>query len=51
MRQVFLVYFMKHVDAVCAWSRGFNDDPEGIHSRLIDIAVYAKLGRLIAREG
>lgn len=47
--QVWLVYFMKHVEAAKAFART-GAAPEPIRGRLIDIANYAFLGSLLAEE-
>lgn len=47
--QIWAVYFWKHVCSVLSWAKTGDGGMEGIESRLLDIAVYAKLGRLIAR--
>jgi hypothetical protein len=49
-RQVWYIYFAKHVNAVLAWVKTGKVESEGIEGRLIDIANYAKLGRLIAKQ-
>lgn len=49
--QVWAVYFWKHVCAVLSWAKTGRVESEGIKGRFIDIANYAKLGRLIAEEG
>lgn len=48
--QVWSVYFLKHVYAVLAYAKSGKEGMEGIEGRLLDIAVYAKLGRLIVRS-
>lgn len=49
--QVWAVFFLKHVAAAIAWAKTGKTESEGIDGRLIDIANYGKLGRLIAKEG
>lgn len=49
--QVWSVYFLKHVYAVLNYAKTGKEDLETVESRLADIAVYAKLGRLIVRQG
>lgn len=46
---VWAVYAAKHFYAVLAYAKTGKEGAEGIESRLADLSVYAKLGRLIAR--
>ena len=50
-RQAWLVYFLKHVDALTAWGR-FPEGPqaEAIWGRFADIINYAQLGYAIEIE-
>jgi hypothetical protein len=48
--QVWAVYTTKHWLAIMEYCRTGHQGSEGIESRLMDLAVYAKLGRLLARQ-
>ncbi len=50
MRQVWAVYASKHWDAIMTWVKNGQVESEHIEGRLYDIATYALLGILIARE-
>ncbi len=50
MRQVWAVYASKHWDAIMTWVKNGQVESEPIEGRLYDIATYALLGILIARE-
>jgi hypothetical protein len=41
--QVWLIYFLKHVDSVCTFVKTGHES-EGLRSRALDIANYAMLG-------
>lgn len=48
--QVWAVYAAKHWMAIMEYIRSGREGAEGIESRLADLAVYAKLARLLVRE-
>ncbi len=48
--QAWLIYFMKHVDAISAYCRGEYSDCETIHGRIKDVINYAFLLYGIVRE-
>lgn len=50
MRQVWFVYFMKHVLSVANWSRHGKLESEPLDDRLGDIINYCLLGSAIAQE-
>lgn len=48
-RQVWAVYFMKHVMAVMAWAKTGKVESEGLAGRFVDLVNYAALGEAIYR--
>lgn len=48
--QVWAVYASKHFYAILAYAASGKEGLEGIESRLADLSVYCKLGRLLVRK-
>lgn len=48
--QVWAVYAAKHFYAILNYAKTGTEGLEGIESRLADLAVYCKLGRLLVRK-
>lgn len=50
VRQVWAVFFMKHVMALGQWSAGVTPREESVFDRLVDVVNYAKFAAIIDRE-
>lgn len=49
-RQVWAVYFMKHVMAVLAWAKTGKVESEGMTGRFVDLVNYAAIGNALLQE-
>lgn len=50
VRQVWSVFFMKHVLALGQWANGDTPKEESVFDRLVDVVNYAKFAALIDDE-